>query len=65
VSEKAELLEELRRMRWPLWGLTVALIALGWAVGPLVLGLGMVFLILAVRNELLIRRGRRYLDTMA
>jgi hypothetical protein len=65
VTEKAELLQELRRMRWLLWGLTVALVALGWAAGPLVLGLGMVFVILAVRNELLIRRGRRYLDTVA
>ena len=52
-------------MRWPLWAITIAAAALGWVTGPLLWAMAVVSLILAVRNELLIRRGQRYLDTVA
>ncbi len=58
-----ETLHQLREMRWRLWAITVAAAALGWFTGPLLLGLAVVSLILAVKNELLIRRGQRLLDT--
>ena len=57
-------LQELRRMRWMLWGLALAFAAAGWFTGPLVWALSVVSLILAVRCELLIHRGRRLLDTL-
>jgi hypothetical protein len=55
----SDTLRELRRMRWLLWGLALAFAALGWFTGPLLWALAVVSLILAVRNELLIRRGQR------
>jgi hypothetical protein len=59
-----ETLRQLRRMRWLLWAMTIAAAAVGWVTGPLLWALAVVFLILAVRNELLIRRGQRYFDTV-
>jgi len=59
-----ETVRQLRRMRWPLWAITIAAAALGWVTGPLLWALAVVSLILAVRNELLIRRGQRYLYTV-
>jgi hypothetical protein len=49
-------------LRWLRWAMTIAAAAVGWVTGPLLWALAVVFLILAVRNELLIRRGQRYLD---
>jgi hypothetical protein len=62
--EMTETLRQLRRMRSLLWAMTIAAAALGWVTGPLLWALAVVFLILAVRNELLICRGQRYLDTV-
>ena len=56
-------LRELRRMRWVLWALALAFAALSWFTGPFLWAPTLVTLILAVRCERLIRRGRRYLDT--
>ena len=57
-------LRGLRRMRWLLWGLALAFAGLGWFTGPLLSALAVVSLVLAVRNELLISRGQRLLDTV-
>ena len=52
---------ELRRMRWLLLALTLAFAVLGFFTGPLLLAIVIVCLILAIRNELVSRQGRRLL----
>jgi hypothetical protein len=57
---RRHLLDELRRQRWILWFLVVASAVVAWFF-PLAWALTIVCLVLAVRNEWVIRQGRRSL----
>jgi hypothetical protein len=59
-AHRRHLLDELRRQRWILWFLVVASAAVAWFF-PLAWALTIVALVLAVRNEWVIRQGRRSL----
>ena len=59
--EYAELIGQLRRQRWWLWTMIVASAVIAWWFFP-IWALTIVCLVLAVKNEWVIHRGRRVIN---
>jgi hypothetical protein len=61
TERMAEQLAALRRMRWLLWGLTLLAVVVAWFAGVFFWGAAIIVAAFAIRNEMVIREGRRAL----